>query len=38
MPAPFVLHYSEAANGEAVEACAELSDALAEINNILREL
>ena len=38
MPAPFVLHYSEAANGAAVEACAELSDALAEINNILREL
>ena len=38
MPAPFVLHYAEAANGAAVEACAELSDALAEINNMLREL
>ena len=38
MPAPFVLHYSDAANGAVVEACAELSDALAEINNMLREL
>lgn len=38
MPAPFVLHYSEAANGIAVEACSELSDALGEINNMLREL
>ena len=38
MPAPFVLHYSEAANGAAVEACSELSDALGEINNLLREL
>ena len=37
MPAPFVLHYSEAANGAAVEACSELSDALGEINNLLRE-
>ncbi len=36
MPAPFVLHYSEAANGEAVEACAELSDALDEINDAIR--
>lgn len=36
MPAPFALHYSEAANGEAVEACAELSDALSEIIDALR--
>ena len=38
MPAPFVLHYADAANGAAVEACAELSDAFAEINNMLRDL
>ena len=31
MPAPFVLHYSEAANGEAVEACAALSEVLDEV-------
>lgn len=28
MPAPFVLNYSSPANGEAVQACAELSEAL----------
>ncbi len=30
MPAPFVLHYSDAANGEAVDACSALSDVLGE--------
>lgn len=36
MPAPFALHYSEAANGEAVEACATLSDALGEAIEAIR--
>jgi uncharacterized iron-regulated protein len=36
MPAPFALHYSEAANGEAVEACAELSDAIGEAIDAIR--
>ncbi len=36
MPAPFALHYSDAANGEAVEACAELSDALSEAIDAIR--
>lgn len=36
MPAPFALHYSEAANGEAVEACAALSDALGEAIDAIR--
>ena len=36
MPAPFALHYSDAANGEAVEACAELSDALGEAIDAVR--
>ena len=36
MPAPFALHYSEAANGEAVEACAELSNALGEVIDAIR--
>jgi len=36
MPAPFALHYSDAANGEAVEACAELSDALGEAIDAIR--
>ena len=36
MPAPFALHYSDAANGEAVEACDELSEALDEINEAIR--
>lgn len=36
MPAPFALHYSEAANGEAVEACAELSDAISESIDAIR--
>ena len=31
MPAPFALHYSEAANGEAVEACAALEEVLDEV-------
>ena len=36
MPAPFVQHYSEAANGAAVEACAELSDALSTAIDYMR--
>ena len=36
MPAPFALHYSEAANGEAVESCAALSDALGEAIDVIR--
>ncbi len=36
MPAPFALHYSEAANGEAVEACAALSDAIGEAIDAIR--
>ena len=36
MPAPFALHYSEAANGEAVEACATLSEALGEVIDAIR--
>ena len=36
MPAPFALHYSEAVNGEAVEACAALSDALGEAIDAIR--
>ena len=36
MPAPFVLHYSDAANGEAVDACSALSDVLGEAINAIR--
>ncbi len=36
MPAPFALHYSEAANGEAVEACAALSETLDEVIDAIR--
>ncbi|MBR2959072.1 MAG: peptidase M75 [Bacteroidales bacterium] len=36
MPAPFVQHYSEAANGEAVEACAALSEVLDEVIDAMR--
>ena len=36
MPAPFALHYSEAANGEAVEVCAALSDAIGEAIDAIR--
>ena len=36
MPTPFVQHYSDAANGAAVEACAELSDALGTAIDYLR--
>lgn len=36
MPAPFVQHYSEAANGEAVEACAALSEVLNEVIDAMR--
>lgn len=31
MPAPFATHYADARNGEAVEACAELSSILEEV-------
>ena len=37
MPAPFALHYSDPANGEAVEACAELSEALDEVIEAVRK-
>ena len=37
MPAPFALHYGEAANGEAVEACGELSETLDEIIETIRK-
>lgn len=36
MPAPFVLHYSDAANGDAVDACSALSDVLGEAINAIR--
>ena len=36
MPAPFALHYSEAANGDAVAACAALSETLDEVIEALR--
>ena len=36
IPAPFVLHYSDAANGEAVDACSALSDVLGEAINAIR--
>lgn len=36
MPAPFALHYSDAANGAAVEACAELSRTLDEVIDAIR--
>lgn len=36
MPAPFVLHYSDAANGQAVEACSDLSDVLGEAIDAIR--
>ena len=36
MPAPFALHYSEAANGAAVEACAELSETMDEVIDAIR--
>ena len=37
MPAPFALLYSDPANGEAVEACAELSEALDEVIEAVRK-
>jgi len=37
MPAPFALNYSNALNGEAVEACSELSEALDEVIDALKE-
>ena len=36
MPAPFALHYSEAANGEAVDACAALSETLDDVIDAIR--
>ena len=36
MPAPFVNNYTAAANGEAVQACRELSEALDEVIEALR--
>lgn len=36
MPAPFALHYSDAANGAAVEACAALSETLDEVIDAIR--
>ena len=36
MPAPFVLNYSDARNGEAVEACASLSETLDEALEALK--
>mgnify|MGYP002622060554 CR=1 FL=1 len=38
MPAPFALNYSNAANGDAVEACTELSEILDEVVEALRKL
>ncbi len=38
MPAPFVEHYSDVANGAAVKACAELSDAIGEAIDMIRNL
>ena len=38
MPAPFVEHYSDAANGAVVKACAELSDAIGEAIDMIRNL
>ncbi|MBR1834740.1 MAG: peptidase M75 [Bacteroidales bacterium] len=36
MPAPFVLHYSEPANGVAVEACTELSEELDKVTDLIK--
>jgi hypothetical protein len=36
MPAPFVQNYSNAANGEASEACQQLDEVLSEVDNWLR--
>lgn len=38
MPAPFVQHYAEEANGEAVEACGALSDVLGEVIDAIRNM
>ena len=35
MPAPFALHYTEAANGDAVEACSALSSTLDEVIEVI---
>ncbi|MBR3725460.1 MAG: peptidase M75 [Bacteroidales bacterium] len=37
MPAPFVLHYSDAANGEAVEACDALSRVISEAIGMIQK-
>ena len=36
MPAPFAIHYSDAANGDAVEACAALSEVLDEVIDAIK--
>jgi hypothetical protein len=38
MPAPFALHFSDPANGEAVEACAQLSEAIDEAIDAIRNM
>ena len=38
MAAPFVLHYSDPSAGEAMEACQELSDVLAEAKDAIKDL
>lgn len=35
MPAPFVTNFKDSRNGEAVEACAELEEALSEVINAI---
>ena len=36
IPAPFVLHYSEPANGEAVEACTKLSEEMDKVTDLIK--
>ncbi len=36
MPAPFAIHFGDAANGEAVEACAALSETLDEVIDAIK--
>ncbi len=38
MAAPFVLHYSDPSAGEAMEACQELSDVLAEAKDAVKDI
>ena len=37
MPVPFVLHYSDAANGVAAEACATLSEELDRVTDLIKK-